>query len=45
MTDIAAIFHWQLSEMAELSLEELIDWRERAVTVWNRMHGPKDGGT
>lgn len=45
MAEVAAIFHWPLSELAALTLDELIDWRERAVAVWNRMHGPKDGET
>lgn len=30
MADVAVIFHWGPSEMAELSLEELMQWRERA---------------
>lgn len=30
MADIAAIFHWTLSDMAALSPSELMAWRERA---------------
>ena len=30
MADLAVIFHWGPSEMAEFSLEELMAWRERA---------------
>lgn len=30
MADLAVIFHWGSSEMSEFSLEELMDWRERA---------------
>lgn len=30
MADIAAIFHWPLSEMAAMGLVELAEWRERA---------------
>ena len=44
MADIAAIFHWPLSELRALSLDELLDWRDRAVTRWNRMQGKDDGG-
>lgn len=39
MADIAAIFHWPLSELEGLPLDELIAWRHRAVTRWNRMQG------
>lgn len=30
MADIAAVFHWPLSEMLAMSLWELMEWRERA---------------
>lgn len=30
MADVAAIFHWQPSEMDTWSLPELMEWRERA---------------
>jgi len=30
MADIAVIFHWPLSEMESWSVEELMQWRERA---------------
>lgn len=43
MTDIAAIFHWPLSELQEMDLPELRDWRERAVSWWNSVQ-PKKGG-
>jgi hypothetical protein len=38
MADIAAIFHWPLSDLAALNLEELIMWRGLAVDRWNKMH-------
>lgn len=38
MADIAAIFHWPPSEMVHMTLDELIDWRERAVAWWNRVN-------
>ena len=41
MAEIAAIFHWPLSELQALSLPDLLAWRERAVGVWNRMHAPE----
>ncbi|MBA1373193.1 GpE family phage tail protein [Sphingomonas ursincola] len=42
MADIAAIFHWPLSELEALEFEELIYWRSKAVDRWNRMHCGKD---
>lgn len=30
MADIAATFHWSLQEMSQMSLEELLEWRELA---------------
>lgn len=34
MADIAAIFHWPLSELRELTLDELTAWHERAIEWW-----------
>ncbi|NYB02029.1 GpE family phage tail protein [Kalamiella piersonii] len=31
MADIAAIFHWPLSELNDLPLAELLDWRHKAL--------------
>ena len=46
MADIAAVFHWPLSELRALELDQLVAWRERAVACWNRMQGDakEDGG-
>lgn len=30
MADLAAVFHWRPADMAEMSLTELMEWRERA---------------
>jgi len=30
MADIAAVFHWSPQAMDELTIAELMDWRERA---------------
>lgn len=30
MADIALVFHWRPCDMAEMSLEELMGWHERA---------------
>jgi hypothetical protein len=30
MADIACLFHWPLADLAELSLNELLHWREQA---------------
>lgn len=38
MAEIAAIFHWPLSELEALDLGELLHWRDHAVAVWNRMN-------
>lgn len=45
MAEIAAIFHWPLSELEALPLDDLLTWREQAVSVWNRMHAGADGKT
>lgn len=46
MADIAAVFHWPLSELQALPLADLIDWRERAIAWWNRVNAPsKNGGS
>jgi hypothetical protein len=44
MANIAAVFHWPLSELRALELDELIDWSGRATARWNAMWGGKDGG-
>ena len=31
MADIAAVFHWPLSELAAMDLAELIYWQARAI--------------
>lgn len=31
MADIAAVFHWQPAAFDGLSIEELMDWRARAI--------------
>lgn len=30
MADLATVFHWQPEAMADMTLTELMDWRERA---------------
>lgn len=30
MADVAAVFHWPLSELEQLSLGDLMAWRDRA---------------
>lgn len=42
MADIAAVFHWPLGELSRLPIDELFNWRERAIAIWNRMQG-KEG--
>ncbi len=43
MADIAAIFHWSPSDMAAMDILDLIEWRGRAVTRWNKMNEGKGG--
>lgn len=38
IADIAAVFHWPLSELAVMDVTDLIAWRGRAVERWNRMN-------
>lgn len=38
MADIAAIFHWPLSELERMDLPELMQWRALAVDRWNTMN-------
>ena len=30
MADVALVFHWSPADMADMSLTELMQWRERA---------------
>lgn len=34
MADIAGIFHWPLSELLALDIDELTAWHARAVKWW-----------
>ncbi|WP_327195740.1 GpE family phage tail protein [Novosphingobium sp. Leaf2] len=45
IAEIAAVFHWPLSELAAMPIDDLLDWRERAIAIWNRMHASKEGGS
>ena len=38
MADLALVFHWTLADMADLSITELLQWRERA----RARHEPQD---
>lgn len=38
MADIAAVFHWPLSDMVALDLEDLLLWRRLAVDRWTAMN-------
>jgi hypothetical protein len=42
MADIAMIFHWSLSDLEALEIEELIRWRRLAIDRWNKVHA-KEG--
>ncbi len=43
MADIAAIFHWPLSDLCRLPIDELIDWHRRALAWWNHVNKPPKG--
>lgn len=42
MANIAAVFHWPLSELLALDLDELILWSGLATTRFNQMWGGKE---
>ncbi|MBH9537910.1 GpE family phage tail protein [Novosphingopyxis sp. YJ-S2-01] len=37
MADIAAVFHWPLSDLEPLSLSELMNWRALAIDRFRAM--------
>jgi hypothetical protein len=43
IADIAAIFHWPLSELLALELDELLRWQRLAADRWKKMHGKGKG--
>jgi len=43
MADVAAIFHWPLSELKALDIDELIFWRGRAIRWWNATNAAPKG--
>ncbi|KZN44003.1 GpE family phage tail protein [Pseudoalteromonas luteoviolacea] len=42
MADIAIIFHWKLSEMDDLDIIELMQWRDKAINRWNQINNPEE---
>ncbi|MFP2768341.1 GpE family phage tail protein [Oceanisphaera sp. KMM 10153] len=38
MAEIAAIFHWPLSELAAMDLDELSAWHTQALNCFKRMN-------
>ena len=42
MADIDIVFRWQLSEMDSLELQELMQWREKAIVRWNQINNPEE---
>ncbi|WP_367268894.1 GpE family phage tail protein [uncultured Brevundimonas sp.] len=39
---MAFVFGWPLSELQALDLDQLAAHRERAIALYNRVHGQKD---
>lgn len=37
MADIAAVFHWPLSELAAMDFFDLLDWHARALDRWKAL--------
>lgn len=37
MADIAAVFHWPPAALLDMSLVELVEWRERAIERFKLM--------
>jgi hypothetical protein len=35
MADLALVFHWPPSELWEMDIDEIFDWRERAAKRHN----------
>lgn len=42
MADIAIVFHWKLSEMFDLDIIELMQWRDKAIVRWNQINNPEE---
>lgn len=38
MAHVAFFFHWPLAAMDAMSIEELLDWRDRAIGIHNALH-------
>lgn len=38
MIELAFILHWQPQAMEAMELDDLLQWRERAVKLHNQMH-------
>ena len=43
IAEIAAILHWQHSELVVLEIDELISWHGFAVATWNRLNRTEKG--
>ena len=39
MADVAAVFHWPLSELRDMEIEELLAWRKLAAERSGREKG------
>lgn len=37
MAHVAFFFHWPLATMDAMSIEELLDWRDRAIEIHNAL--------
>lgn len=40
MADVAFFFHWPLVTLDAMPPDELMDWRNRAIDIHNRIHAP-----
>lgn len=38
IADVAAVFHWPLSDLVAMEFADLARWQDLAVDRWNRMN-------
>ena len=41
MAEVAFFFHWPPSAMETMPVDELTDWRDRAIAIHNKLNTPE----
>lgn len=41
MADVAFFFHWPLGQLDAMPPDELMDWRNRAIAIHNKINTPE----